>query len=107
MLIDDEFAAIGSANFQARSMFGVDSELQAAIVADDDLVKRLRVDLWGEHWRLDRKNPAIESALQDRDKALGLWRGVWYLPDTGLWPTLTGYGPPSSFGALQPVPPVS
>lgn len=57
ILIDDEFAAIGSANFQSRSMYGVDSELHAAIVAEDDpngtnLVKKLRVDLWAEHLQL-------------------------------------------------------
>jgi len=105
VLIDDEFVAIGSANFQSRSMFGIDSELHTAIVAEDDLVKNLRMELWAEHWILDRMNTSIESGLQDLDKALALWRDTWYPADKDFWWLLTGYSPTSGFGALKPVSP--
>ena len=105
MLIDDKFVAIGSANFQSRSMFGIDSELHTAIVAEDDLVKNLRMELWAEHWILDRTNTSIESGLQDLDKAFALWRDTWYPADLDFWWRLTGYSPTSGFGALKPVSP--
>jgi len=77
-LIDDKFAAIGSANFQSRSMYGVDSELHVAFVADDDLVQKLRVKLWAEHLRLITPLPtAVDNALKDPNTALGIWRRDW------------------------------
>jgi hypothetical protein len=92
VIIDDDFAAVGSANFQERSMFGVDQELHAAIVSDDttgDQVKNARIRLWTEHWNLDSSNPAILAALKDIDKALGLWQEGWFQLDPQLWPNLT------------------
>ena len=79
MLIDDEFASIGSANFQSRSMYGVDEELQAAVVADDDLVQSLRMDIWAVHLRqAPGPRPAtLENALRDLDTALAIWRTEW------------------------------
>jgi len=40
-LIDDAFAAIGSANIHSRSMYGNDSELHIAVVSDGDWVTRV------------------------------------------------------------------
>lgn len=105
VLIDDEFVTIGSANFQSRSMFGIDSELHTAIVAEDDLVKNLRMKLWAEHWILDRTNRDIAEGLKDLDKALALWRDTWYPDDLDFWWRLTGYSPTSGFGALKQVRP--
>jgi phosphatidylserine/phosphatidylglycerophosphate/cardiolipin synthase-like enzyme len=109
MLIDDEFASIGSANFQSRSLYGIDSELQAAIVAEDDWVKNLRMDLWGEHWRLNRQLASVEQALEDLTRALGLWRRTW-TNDPNIWRTAgnpPGFQPsgPAGHGALAPVGP--
>jgi phosphatidylserine/phosphatidylglycerophosphate/cardiolipin synthase-like enzyme len=79
LLIDDRFVAIGSANFQSRSMFGVDSELQAAIVAEDDLVESFRMDLWAEHLRIPPgpRLATVDAALRDITTALGIWRPSW------------------------------
>jgi phosphatidylserine/phosphatidylglycerophosphate/cardiolipin synthase-like enzyme len=112
MLIDDIFAAVGSCNLQARSMYGIDSELQAAVVADDSLVKRLRCDLWAEHWQLKPFESAeVDLALDDIDAALGLWRPEWS-GDPAMWRTPgnpTGYSWPrgkTGRGAVAPVGPL-
>jgi phosphatidylserine/phosphatidylglycerophosphate/cardiolipin synthase-like enzyme len=90
MIIDDEFAAIGSANFQSRSMSGIDTELHTAIIAEDDLVAKLRTDLWVHHWHLDISDQLIEPSARNLATALGLWYHEWYMPDTNLWWRLTG-----------------
>jgi phosphatidylserine/phosphatidylglycerophosphate/cardiolipin synthase-like enzyme len=87
VLIDDEFATIGSANMFSRSMWGTDHELTAAVVADDHLVRDLRVWLWSEHLRVDPLPPALRAALEDVDIGLGIWRPEWLpagMPD-GTW----------------------
>ncbi len=91
IVIDDEFASVGSANFQTRSMFGVDGELQAAFVdarsGTDSIVRSLRMDLWREHLGVASTAPAVESALADHKLALGIWRSTW-LPSSapaGIW----------------------
>lgn len=78
-LIDDEFAAIGSANLQARSMLGVDSELHVAVVSTEHTVRDLRARLWGEHLNLDYEAgpESIRTALNDLERALGMWRRHW------------------------------
>lgn len=98
-LIDDRFVSIGSANLQSRSMFGVDSELQAAIVAEDDLVEKFRVGLWAEHLRIPPgpQSESVNSALKNLTTALGIWRTGW-LPAgaTNMWTTAgnpTGFSP--------------
>jgi hypothetical protein len=40
MIVDDEFMAIGLANMQSRSMPGIDSDLQVAMVDDGGVVAR-------------------------------------------------------------------
>lgn len=73
VLIDDEFAAIGSANFFDRSMEGVDTELTAAIVDSGTWVRDLRVKLMAEHFRVDPNSPAHKAALENVDHAFGLF----------------------------------
>jgi phosphatidylserine/phosphatidylglycerophosphate/cardiolipin synthase-like enzyme len=74
VLIDDRFAMLGSANFRARSMRGVDTELQLALVAGDDTVRRLRATLWAEHLGLE---PIERPLIDDLDRALGHWHPAW------------------------------
>lgn len=105
MMIDDEFMSLGSANFQSRSMAGVDNELQVAIVAEDDLIKRTRKALWIEHFMLDPLLgvPGVHSGLDDIDTALGLWGDDWYAADQSYWENRTGYNMVNGFGGLSPV----
>ncbi|WP_067832510.1 phospholipase D-like domain-containing protein [Actinomadura kijaniata] len=96
-VIDDAFAAIGSANLQSRSMIGIDSELQAAIVSENDLVKDLRARLWAEHLGLNHSATSgpLRQDLDDLDIALGMWRPAWGRND-GTWFTTgkpTGFTP--------------
>ena len=91
-LIDDVFAAIGSANLMSRSMYGVDSELHTAIVDDDEttpvpVVRKLRMDLWAELFNVNIDRPEQRTALETLDTALGFWRPGWYAPDPTLWHT--------------------
>jgi phosphatidylserine/phosphatidylglycerophosphate/cardiolipin synthase-like enzyme len=86
MLVDDAFAAIGSANMQSRSMIGVDSELHVAVVADDQLVAQFRAGLWAEHLGVDFATAPgpLKTALEDLNVALGMWRPAWG-PGGGIW----------------------
>lgn len=99
MIIDDEFVSLGSANFQSRSMAGIDSELQAAVVAQDDLVKDLRILLWAEHFKLNPSMSGVGAGLNSIDSALALWRKDWY-SDTAYWDNLTGHNPAAGYGGL-------
>jgi phosphatidylserine/phosphatidylglycerophosphate/cardiolipin synthase-like enzyme len=101
MIIDDEFAAIGSANLQARSMIGVDSELHVAIVSAGPTVQRLRAKLWAEHLNITYASapPALVQALEDPADALGMWRRAWGSGDR--WFTA---GNPSGFTPAALVP---
>ncbi len=79
VLVDDEFASIGSANFWDRSMNGDESEVTAAIVhpgGPASLVADLRVQLWREHLRLPRTESA-EANLRDLDVSLGYFHHTW------------------------------
>lgn len=100
VMIDDEFVSIGSANFQSRSMAGVDNELNAAIVAEDDLVKQLRIKLWSEHFNLNVGASAVSAGLDDLDVALGLWRADWYAADTSYWTSAAGHSATNGYGGL-------
>lgn len=87
LMIDDQFLAIGSANFQARSMYGVDSELQVAMVTTDDTILDFRTSLWSEHLRI-LDDPLLQQArdtVRDLDRGLGIWRQGWYPADPDLW----------------------
>jgi phosphatidylserine/phosphatidylglycerophosphate/cardiolipin synthase-like enzyme len=79
VLIDDAFAAIGSANLMSRSMYGLDSELQVAVVDDGRWVKDVRKALWAEHLKIGTSGwpSAVDAALEDEAVALGMWRPSW------------------------------
>jgi phosphatidylserine/phosphatidylglycerophosphate/cardiolipin synthase-like enzyme len=102
-IVDDVFTAIGSANLMSRSMYGVDSELHTAIVDDDEpttvsVVRKLRMDLWAEYFRINVEQAEQRAALENLDTAFGLWRPGWYAPDPTLWQTTgnpAGYDPQS------------
>jgi phosphatidylserine/phosphatidylglycerophosphate/cardiolipin synthase-like enzyme len=83
IIIDDRFAAVGSANLHSRSMLGLDSELHTAVVSTGDVVKNLRIDLWREHVGVSASIPAVEAALADLTQALGMWRTAW--STGGMW----------------------
>ncbi|WP_249266329.1 MULTISPECIES: hypothetical protein [unclassified Pseudonocardia] len=71
MLVDDVFAAVGSANFFSRSMRGTDTELSTALVTTGDQVRDLRVRLWAEHLRTDLTEE-LRPSLEDLALALGM-----------------------------------
>ena len=79
ILIDDEFASIGSANFMDRSMqltlAGDDSELSVAAVSTGTLVSDLRVELWAEHLRVTTPGALLE--IRSLGRSLGFWRANW------------------------------
>lgn len=82
VLIDDEFASIGSANFADRSMvvdnpWGTDTEIAAAIVSNASWVRDLRFALWKEHLAPTAVGPDETPELENLDMALGLWRTGW------------------------------
>lgn len=82
VLIDDEFALIGSANFADRSMlsdhaFGTDTEISAAIVSEGSWVEDLRVDLWQAHLGLNVLGGSVRPELRNLDMALGIWNAGW------------------------------
>ena len=85
VLIDDVFANIGSANMFSRSMWGTDSEMSSAVVTASDVVRDLRVDVWGEHLRTELTEK-VRTSLADLELALGIWRPRWLpagaAPDT-------------------------
>ena len=91
MLVDDVFAAVGSANFFSRSMRGTDTELNTVLVTTGDQVRDLRVRLWAEHLRTELTDE-LAPRLADLDLALGMWRPEWLPPDApaGTW-RVTGY----------------
>jgi phosphatidylserine/phosphatidylglycerophosphate/cardiolipin synthase-like enzyme len=91
-LVDDAFASIGSANLQSRSMIGIDSELQAAVVDTGTTVPTLRARLWAEHLGLDYSSTSgtLRQSLDDLNAALGMWRPAWG-PGGGIW--FTGGNP--------------
>ncbi|SDG71709.1 phospholipase D-like domain-containing protein [Pseudonocardia oroxyli] len=91
MLVDDVFAAVGSANFYSRSMRGTDSELTTVYVTTGTQVQDLRVRLWAEHLRT-RLTDELRPHLEDLDLALGIWNPWWLPPDApaGTWRT-AGY----------------
>jgi hypothetical protein len=74
VLIDDRFAAIGSANFRSRSMYGIDTELQVAYVAGDGSIARLRTRLWAELLGLE---PIEQVLVEPLDRGLAHLDPAW------------------------------
>lgn len=101
VLVDDVFAAVGSANLFSRSMAGVDTELNVAFVTTGDQVRELRVRLWAEHLRTP-VNDAVRPHLEDLDLALGVFRPQWLPPDApaGTWRQA---GMPAGFAPAESV----
>jgi phosphatidylserine/phosphatidylglycerophosphate/cardiolipin synthase-like enzyme len=101
MVIDDEFFAIGSANFSDRSMGeavdssalgrllanfdkkvgATDSELHVGVVDDRPAAQNaalaLRVRLWAEHLRVDQWDPVVRADLLDLSRALSIFSSGW------------------------------
>ena len=72
MVIDDEYAIIGSANLNRRSLTH-DSESIAGIfdTASDSMAKRLRIDLWATH--LNMNTAAGRTSLADGVVSVKYW----------------------------------
>ncbi|MFD0516507.1 phospholipase D-like domain-containing protein [Paractinoplanes durhamensis] len=101
VIVDDRFAAVGSANLFSRSMVGVDTELTAALVTTGDTVRDLRVRLWAEHLRTPLTDE-LRPHLEDLDLALGIFRPEWLPPEApaGSWRKT---GMPAGFDPLESV----
>lgn len=77
ILIDDEWAAIGSANWTDRSM-STDTELQLSILDEKgNFPRELRKKLWAEHLNLPHGDPVYDPILDDIDQALHFWSSDW------------------------------
>lgn len=101
VIVDDRFAAVGSANLFSRSMAGVDTELTAAVVTTGDAVRDLRAGLWAEHLRTPITDE-LRACLEDLDLAIGIFRPEWLPPraPAGSWRTP---GLPAGFDPLESV----
>jgi phosphatidylserine/phosphatidylglycerophosphate/cardiolipin synthase-like enzyme len=67
MLVDDEFALVGTANICQRSIAYITEINLGMIDAQNELVRDLRLDLWAEHMEL-----AEADSLTDPRQAVGL-----------------------------------
>lgn len=88
MLVDDEYASIGSANFFDRSMTGKEVELNAVIMhegGENSLVADLRVRLWCGHLRVVN-TPDVVSQLRNRATGFSIFRQSWGPPVTFNYP---------------------
>ncbi|MEU4243479.1 phospholipase D-like domain-containing protein [Actinoplanes sp. NPDC026619] len=101
VIVDDRFAAVGSANLFSRSMTGVDTELTAALVTTGDTVRDLRMRLWAEHLRTPLSDE-LRPHLADLDLAIGMFRPEWLPPEApaGSW---RAPGLPAGFDPLESV----
>jgi phosphatidylserine/phosphatidylglycerophosphate/cardiolipin synthase-like enzyme len=84
VLVDDEFASIGSANFFDRSMTGEEVELNAAIMhegGENSLIADLRVRLWCGHLRVSN-TPDVVSVLRNRATGFAIFKQSWGPPVT-------------------------
>jgi hypothetical protein len=83
VIVDDEFASIGSANFWDRSMYGFENELNAAFVhtgGESSQAADLRVRLWLEHLRIPGgSNVTAQAEIRDLGTGLGVFRSDWAL----------------------------
>jgi phosphatidylserine/phosphatidylglycerophosphate/cardiolipin synthase-like enzyme len=104
MVVDDQFFAIGSANFTDRSMSqavdasklaeilsnfdrkigATDSELHVGVVDDrppqQNTALALRVRLWAEHLRVDQWDTATRADLADLSRGLSVFNSNWGAP---------------------------
>jgi phosphatidylserine/phosphatidylglycerophosphate/cardiolipin synthase-like enzyme len=106
MIIDDEFFAIGSANFSDRSMMeatdtgplgnllkvgATDSELHVGAVddrpGDQNAARALRLRLWAEHLRIDQWDAAVRPDLVDLSRALAIFSPDWGTPVSFAYPS--------------------
>ncbi len=63
MLVDDEYAIVGSANIGLRSM-SYDSEVSFGLVdAEGQLVRQLRTNIWAKH--MERADPQELDDIND------------------------------------------
>lgn len=84
VLVDDEFASIGSANLWDRSMTGEESELNAAIMhegGESSLIADLRVRLWCGHLRVSTTAQVV-SELRSQTTGFNIFRAGWGTPVT-------------------------
>ena len=110
MVVDDQFFAIGSANFSDRSMSeavdasklaeilsnfdrkvgATDSELHVGVVDDRPPRKNaalaLRVRLWAEHLRVDLRDAATRADLTDLSRGLSVFSSTWGAPVRFAYP---------------------
>ena len=106
-LIDDVFCSVGSANMHSRSMYGIDQELQVAVVdAQVDaqgrpagVVRDWRVKLWAEHMDVLSSYSGFQSDIENLDLALGMWRKSWQIG--GLPNTWRVSGQPAGFNPTR------
>jgi phosphatidylserine/phosphatidylglycerophosphate/cardiolipin synthase-like enzyme len=92
-IIDDKYAAIGSANFNPRSM-NVDGELDAFITGDS--VKGFRKKLWDEWFPGDSVEPATwESRVSTNEGGILTAGRHWVL---SIRPSEYAKGPPNRSG---------
>lgn len=82
-IIDDVWAAVGSANCMRRSFY-MDCELSVSVLdeADPPFAALLRKDLWGSH--CGKEPGAACDPLGSLDGALGIWRPDWGMPPAGF-----------------------
>jgi phosphatidylserine/phosphatidylglycerophosphate/cardiolipin synthase-like enzyme len=83
VVIDDEWASVGTANFMRRSLY-TDGEVAISVVDGETVAfaRSLRKDLWGEACGL---LPGTTSdVLLDLNDAFGIWDGNWGTPPAGL-----------------------
>ncbi len=104
MVVDDQFFAIGSANFTDRSMSeardasklgqilshfdrkvgATDSELHVGVVDDrppqQNTALALRIRLWAEHLRVDQWDAAVRADLSDLRRSLSIFSSSWGSP---------------------------
>jgi phosphatidylserine/phosphatidylglycerophosphate/cardiolipin synthase-like enzyme len=76
-IIDDTWAAVGSANAFKRSFY-TDGECSVAVLDESAVTfaQRLRAALWGEH--CDLLNDALSyAAFLDLDASIALWDPLW------------------------------
>ncbi len=88
ILVDDEFASIGSANFWDRCMTGKEVEINAAIMqegGDQSLIADLRIRLWCGHLRIVN-TPDVVSQLRSHASGFSIFRQSWGSPVTFNYP---------------------
>jgi phosphatidylserine/phosphatidylglycerophosphate/cardiolipin synthase-like enzyme len=97
-IIDDRWAAVGSANCFRRSLY-TDGECSIGVLdeATPSFAQRLRVELWGEHCGLppNSEEPIYRprEQLVKLDSAMYIWDKTW---GWGPWPTTISGSPPET-----------